>query len=287
MIERDSKLELVALLFVLGSGSKLPSRADARKALLPLLKASYGDAEAKRKIDGAIEACVADTLVEETRVDRASRFRITSSGKSRLEREFGKIESASWTALRDSLLVRRTLSDTAEPTASLKSYADLRAFIALRASGIEFRAGMSEAAVLNRIAAKAVGAARADKTAIRTALIRSWLGTSGDAAVPRSPSEAAFDLAAFAHAVMAAARHATSGHWGTNKVFVNHVWRHFSSPTANVRDLGSFKRHLLEANRLGLVHLSRADLVINMPSEDVRDSEIATIGSDVFHFVNL
>jgi hypothetical protein len=297
-MERDTKLELLALLFVYGSAKKPPTRADVRKAMLPILKALHSDAEAKRRIDAAVDGCVAEALCQESRGASRSavRFQATADGVKRLEGEFGKVESASWPALRDRYAVRLALAGDAEPPPNVGSYTALRAFLALRASGIEYRSGIRDAAALDRIAAKAVGSARADKTAIRIALIRSWLGASGrpPATATATPANGGpqkadrpVDLEQFARSVIAAARSAPSGRWGSSKVFVNHVWRQFSSETPAVSDLPTFKSRLLEANRQGLLRLSRADLVIGLPQHDVRESEIATVGNDVFHFVNI
>jgi len=51
-------------------------------------------------------------------------------------------------------------------------------------------------------------------------------------------------------------------------------------------DLESFKRMLLRANQKGLLSLSRADLVEAMNAEDVRRSEIESLG-DTVHFVRV
>jgi hypothetical protein len=294
MSERAPKLELLVMLFVRGSAKKPPTKAEARKALLPILKAQHGDAEAKRRIDAALDACVEGSELEPVSGAGSARFRLTAAGTARLEAEFGKLEGASWPLLRDRYAIRGGLADGTQPLPNLASFVTLRAVLAARSAGIDYRPGMSDTAILNRIAAKAAGSSRADKTAIRTALIRTWLGADGTvlAAPPaqstQTHSETAFDLHRFAVAVNEAAREAPSGRWGSNKVFVNHVWREFTSrAAAGAPALAAFKRHLLEANRQGLLRLSRADLVISMPEDDVRDSEITTVGDDVFHFVTI
>ncbi len=117
--------------------------------------------------------------------------------------------------------------------------------------------------------------------------MRRWLLPPARPVSTRSEADrsAPFDLEEFVRDVVSAMTHVTAGRWDGAKIFVNHVWRQLlTEGKAGGLDLDSFKAHLLEANRQGLLRLSRADLVFAMPPEDVRESEIPSFG-DVFHFI--
>ena len=94
------------------------------------------------------------------------------------------------------------------------------------------------------------------------------------------------DLHAFAAAVTRAARGSLTGRFGDNKVFINHVWRAYrdGGGGADALDLATFKSRLVEANREGLLELSRADLVAAMDPADVRESQTRHLNAE-FHFV--
>jgi hypothetical protein len=96
-----------------------------------------------------------------------------------------------------------------------------------------------------------------------------------------------FDLDAFARRVQSIAHDSPSGRFGRDAVFISHIWREFQHDAlARDMDEAAFKRRLVEANRRGLLRLSRADTVELMPPQDVAESEIdAEI--DRFHFVRL
>src|SRR5207244_3948219 len=117
----------------------------------------------------------------------------------------------------------------------------------------------------------AAGSRRADLSGLREAVLRDWIeplsegtvstASNGQATALRTEPEA-FDLAAFAGTVRAAARDCPTGHFGSNKVFIHHVWRRLQDePGLPVHSLDEFKQRLVEANHAGLLHLSRADLV--------------------------
>lgn len=103
---------------------------------------------------------------------------------------------------------------------------------------------------------------------------------------PSTPSRLdGFDLAAFAAQVLALARSAVAGRFGDHKVFIAHVWEGFrQQPEAAALTRAEFDAHLVEANRQGLLRLSRADLVSGMDPDDVQRSEIRLPYSS-FHFV--
>lgn len=219
---------------------------------------------------------------------RTKRFRLTPDGERQLAAEFGPLPNASWPELRDRVLAPRCAAPQGPNVAAeLKSFPALRIALALEAVGLDYRPRTTATVALNRIAAKATGAARSDKGAITTALVRRWLvaapqltGTGVEAQMP-----VPFDIETFVRDVLSAATHANGGRWDGAKVFVNHVWRQMTAEgKRSGLNLESFKAHLLEANRQGLLHLSRADLVHAMPPEDVRESEISSFG-DVLHFI--
>jgi hypothetical protein len=131
---------------------------------------------------------------------------------------------------------------------------------------------------------------------LRTGLIWRWLDsseTAGDETEPTKPAEVPvaearqyhLDPATFAATVQAAARTATSGRWGDNKVFINHVWRQLQQePNFPQLSLNDFKDRLVEANQRGLLRLERADLVEAMNTDDVYESETRFLTA-TYHFI--
>jgi hypothetical protein len=87
----------------------------------------------------------------------------------------------------------------------------------------------------------------------------------------------------FASDVLAVARAAKSGRWGEHKVFVSQIWDDLRR-RGEAGDFAAFKRRLVDANRRGLLRLSRADLVEAMDQKLVKHSEIESLGA-TFHFV--
>ncbi len=95
-------------------------------------------------------------------------------------------------------------------------------------------------------------------------------------AAPSAEAEGG-SLDGFAAQVLEAARTAPSGRFGEDTVFIAHVWRRYRelhSAAPEAADLGAFKKRLVEANRAGLLHLVRADLVEAMDPADVEESEV-------------
>jgi hypothetical protein len=132
-------------------------------------------------------------------------------------------------------------------------------------------------------------ARRADLAGLREATLSDWLDNSDGAQPPGAnwvPGEAeAFDLAAFAATVQAAARGCPTGRFGDNKVFIHRVWGVLrDEPGLPVRSLDEFKRRLADANHAGLLQLSRADLVQAMDPADVAAAETRYLDAS-FHFV--
>jgi hypothetical protein len=82
------------------------------------------------------------------------------------------------------------------------------------------------------------------------------------------------------------ARNCSTGRFGNNKVFISSVYQLCQQELGVPRmTLPEFKVRLVEANRQGLLQLSRADLVQAMDPVLVRESE-ADLGDGVtFHFI--
>ncbi|MEQ8762913.1 MAG: hypothetical protein RL885_03230 [Planctomycetota bacterium] len=156
-----------------------------------------------------------------------------------------------------------------------------------------------------RIAITKTGARNAKPVELRNATIRTWVRGGQPAETPETferPSEetvesaiseegtpsraaTATSLEEFAHRVEQTARQCTSGRFGHDKVFISHVWKRLQ-PELGDSSVDEFKRRLAEANRLGLVSLSRADLVQAMNPDDVRESETEYLNAR-FHFVRV
>ena len=95
-------------------------------------------------------------------------------------------------------------------------------------------------------------------------------------------------LEEFAKRVLKVARSVTgAGRWG-RKVYVSDVWeaaRKADPGWIGKMSEGQFKMLLGECNRLGLVQLSRADLVQVLDQERLRKSQIDWYGLAEFHFL--
>lgn len=122
----------------------------------------------------------------------------------------------------------------------------------------------------------------------RKTLVRAWLTAARPEPVPTAEPEPAaeFDLAAFAGTVLALARvRPPADRFHDNKVFIDAVWRASQREPGFPRmGLPEFKARLVDANRAGLLALSRADEVQSMPGELVSASETPYLNA-TFHFV--
>ncbi len=138
--------------------------------------------------------------------------------------------------------------------------------------------------VASSLAAAAVGARTKAPADLKLSILRQWLLPTQGSETPAGGS----DLAAFAARVLNAARSLpASGRFGDNKVFIAHVWRKLRDELAvDGLALDPFKQRLVEANREGLVRLSRADLVEAMAPADVEESATAYENA-TFHFIRL
>jgi hypothetical protein len=170
--------------------------------------------------------------------------------------------------------------------------------------------------MLRQLAAKLIGAPRAELKAFYPALIRSWLtghepgshaaapldiarshamaapaaaqptprdsltGAAGDPA--RQPDAARQSLV---DAARRAARDARDGVFGDRKVFISTVWSALrATPPWSALELDEFKQRLVAAHRKRELVLARADLVAAMDPALVAASETQTDGA-TFHFI--
>jgi hypothetical protein len=150
----------------------------------------------------------------------------------------------------------------------------------------------------SQLLARRLGARRDDSKELRDAVMRGWVdhqlqaqSSSGETlevrAAPATAQDAELDLVEFAAHVKAAASACTTGRYGSNKVFIAHVWAAIrSSPLYHNMSLSEFKERLAQANNARLLDLSRADLVQAMNADDVRQSEVQYL-SATFHFVRI
>ncbi len=121
--------------------------------------------------------------------------------------------------------------------------------------------------------------------ALRDIALAGWGEAIAPSQQPPAPAATAMDLSTFAAAVTSAARSCTSGWFGDNKVFINHVWRQLRDQQPfQAFDLSNFKQKLLEASQQRLLVLSRADLVQLMPAQDVDESTTSDHNA-TFHFI--
>ena len=143
----------------------------------------------------------------------------------------------------------------------------------------------------NMVAARAAGASRNDVSALREAVVKSWLrDPSRKASIEPAPATAAEpppDGEAFAVRVGDAARHTPGGWFGDTLVFINHVYsvyqKRYPEPAMTIND---FKNRLVEAHRRGRLELARADLVAAMDRNDVLASETRYLNG-TFHFIRI
>lgn len=122
--------------------------------------------------------------------------------------------------------------------------------------------------LLAQLAAKRLGAPRADLTALRTTILRRWLA---------QPS--------LVDDVRQVASRAQRGVFGDRKVFISSVWDALrETPAWSQLALDDLKQQLVAAHRARELELARADLVGAMDPALVAASETHTDGA-TFHFV--
>lgn len=95
------------------------------------------------------------------------------------------------------------------------------------------------------------------------------------------------DIKVFAVEVQHIAKASKSGKFGDHKVFINHVWQNMQQTSlTETLNLPKFKNLLTDANKQGLLTLSRADMVAAMNATDVAESEIQYLNA-TFHFIQI
>lgn len=147
---------------------------------------------------------------------------------------------------------------------------------------------MTPAQLHKALAGKAVGARRVDSESLLRGALKRLLGPE-DAPGKTRAAPGTPNLETFAQNVLAAGASSPTGWFGdpaiANKVFVSHVYKAYAQRHPEEADgIERFKERLIEANRAGLLKLSRADLVEAMNLDDVRASEILHMNAS-FHFV--
>jgi hypothetical protein len=187
--------------------------------------------------------------------------------------------------LREGATAKTVLAALAWKLIGIESEADFTAENVIQqfAFGQPHSKKMTSTQMTSALAASAVGSTKTTPTDLRLAALRQWL------LGPKASSGATSDddIESFAGQVIDAARRCPAAGWfGDNKVFISHVWRNMNDRPDAALDLGAFKRRLLEANRDGLLQLSRADLVEAMDPVDVRESS-TIYDNATFHFVRI
>ena len=135
------------------------------------------------------------------------------------------------------------------------------------------------------IPARAAGARRNDAAELFLAVLRGLVDSPPDEAPAEEVEEP--QLERFAEKVLAAARACETGRFGKGKVFISHAFRKWCELyPAGAPDESTFKRRLTEANREGLLVLTRADLVQAMDPGDVAASETRYLNA-TFHFIRI
>lgn len=92
------------------------------------------------------------------------------------------------------------------------------------------------------------------------------------------------DLAAL---IKQAAKKCETGLFGSEKVFISHVWKKMVEVFPEHHcSLEHFKQVLVELNRRSLIDLCRADLIEALDKQDLSESLLSDLGSS-FHFIRL
>ena len=92
------------------------------------------------------------------------------------------------------------------------------------------------------------------------------------------------DLEVFAKKVLERGRDSKVLRFGEDRAFISSLWREMVRHGETGLSLETFKRRLVDANRLGALSLHRADLVAAMDAATVAASEVAYLNA-TFHFV--
>jgi hypothetical protein len=157
---------------------------------------------------------------------------------------------------------------------------------------LDMPANVSMAELKKQLPAHAIQAKNSNSEQLRQTVLQQWISDlAGSGAEtnhqPTAPATvASFPLTEFAVRVQRLANTCTTGRFGDNKVFIAHVWKQYDSEATELRlTLDEFKDRLCEANRQGLLVLSRADLPEFMDTADVQASETRYGDLASFHFI--
>jgi hypothetical protein len=157
---------------------------------------------------------------------------------------------------------------------------------------LDLPANVSMAELKKQLPAHAIQAKNSNADQLRQTLLQQWVSDLTGSAPetnhePTAPATvSSFPLTEFARRVQQLANGCTTGRFGDNKVFIAHVWEKYDHEASEPRlTLDEFKGHLCEANRQGLLVLSRADLPEFMDTADVQASETRYGNLASFHFI--
>ncbi len=140
-----------------------------------------------------------------------------------------------------------------------------------------------------QIAARVVGATGTDLKDLANAVLRRAL--AGQTLAPTTASGAAADwlalpLDAFARTVLALAPATPAGWHGTDRVFLNHLYRYALANHGRTVELDDFKERLREAHQAGLLELARAD-VVDAADHDNASASVIRHGVAEWHYLKI
>jgi hypothetical protein len=157
---------------------------------------------------------------------------------------------------------------------------------------LDMPANVSMAELKKQLPAHAIQAKNSNAEQLRQTVLQQWISDLTGSAPetnhePTAPAiGSSLPLTEFASRVQQLANTCTTGRFGDNKVFIAHVWKEYDQDVTEPRlTLDEFKDRLCEANRQGLLVLSRADLPEFMDTADVQASETRYGDLASFHFI--
>jgi len=317
--DRAGKLLLDRLLVT----ERRPLSRAALKKPLGAFRPRIADADVDALFEQTLGRLVAQGLISESPFALTPAGRSTALEFWQIERPPVRVR---WEQLKQDFLLPRMLGLSAVATASTRRSKDVIGALlkqshslpddvdpdcdsvlhalAWRQLGIESTERFTPEAVISRILLNSVKKASSrlvarqlagrvletsDKDLFPAALNR-WIDADSSRTPPThapAPEPALSSLSQFAESTLAAADSNSSGRFGSNKVFISHVWNSLRHDPHHAEiPLPQFKQRLLDAHRQGLLQLSRADLVERMPADDLASSETNYFDA-VFHFVCL
>jgi hypothetical protein len=146
--------------------------------------------------------------------------------------------------------------------------------------------------IKKQLPAHLLGARRSGMDGLRDILLQRWAESPGNThpvqpmrTEPKPVSE--LDLPTFAATVHTVARTCPGGRVGDNMVYINHVWRQLQSePGFPHKDLRAFKHELIQAHHAGLLKLGRGDMVGEMNTPDMHESQTGDQEA-VYYFIHI